>query len=233
MIPGTSEPNPPLTGPFLALCDTTHPKQEPAGPNITASLVVVPRWPAHGVEPEAEGNSASVGWSREHATLLVKAAQTNPAFAPATALPPGIHIMCHLKPQSHQDAAGQGAPLVDSESTAPTSTTDTWSALWQDLRKGPVLAEEAERSRWQPRCLGLLLQAAHALDAEAVISVVEMLPQIGWARVPCESARSQLCLLASAAEETGLGGQVAWVHLDTETAAEAGVALADSLLLTS
>lgn len=168
----------------------------------------------------------------EHTSLLVKAAQANPSFAPATALLPGIHIMCHAEPPADDFVASQRETLAEADLVTPSPSLGTWSALCEDLVAGTGTSEDAERLAWQEPCLKLVAQAATGLGYEAISSIIQDVASKGWALVPCVPSSNLVCSLARGGK-TGGGGTVAWFHLPQEAAEGAALALTDSLLLVS
>ncbi|CAM9164938.1 unnamed protein product [Pylaiella littoralis] len=221
--------------------------------NVTASVHVVIGGSSPAADdrsdPAAEGEvssavaaaaaAAAAASREEQSALLLKAAQASPAFAAATALPPGIHIMCYLPPSRFQrDATGaaDGKPEV-----SDTSVIGQWAALWHDVRAGTRPAEEAELLMWQTPCQRLLHDAAAYVESESTRSLADSIrdvgtPTKGWALVPCAPSKNLVCELARGgwAGDDG-GGVVAWLHhaMDSTEASASAVALADSLLLTS
>lgn len=186
---------------------------------VRASIHVVPDLPPVGVIPDDGG-----------VPLLMKVGQVNPTFAPATALSPGIHIMCLLETPSNHAASAQSLTNADAESGKSTSAAELWSVFWEELKAGVGPAEEAERSKWQRPCLWLLDQAADVLDSEPIASVVRDTPSKGWALVPCGTG-NLVCRLAGSRREKD--SKVAWFHIAKEAADKTAVALTDSLLLAS
>lgn len=178
---------------------------------------------------QGDGVSPPAACSPEESTLLVKAAQHSPAFAAVTALPPGIHIMCHMPTTTSSEKGGAGG--------GEETSAGRWSALWDDLRASPDEAEAAERAVWQAPCLRLLSEAGRHLESLSISSLADDVPSKGWALVPCTSSDNLVCVLARG-RGTVDGGKVAWLHLDVdESEVAAGpaavVAIAESLLLTS
>lgn len=163
----------------------------------------------------------------------MKAAQANPSFAPATALPPGIHIMCHAESPAGDFHTSQRETLAETDSATPSPSSGTWSSLWKDLNAGTGAVEDAERLAWQEPCLKLVAQAAAGLGSEAIFSVVRDVAREGWALVPCAPPTSNLVCSLARGGRTGGGGKVAWFHLPQEAAEGAALALTDSLLLAS
>ncbi|CAM9592641.1 unnamed protein product, partial [Ectocarpus sp. 12 AP-2014] len=124
-------------------------------------------------------------------------------------------------------------PTAGDAGGKPAATAGDWSALWRDIRSGTGQAEEAERLAWQTPCLSLLGDAASSLASAAISSLANSTTRGGWALVPCASSSNLVCELASGAA-TEDGGKVAWLHLaEDEQAPATGVAVTDSLLLTS
>lgn len=207
------------------------PKQVAIGHGITASVHAISGPSTTSARP-VDGDPPAIP-SPEHISLLVKAAQANPSFAPATALPPGIHIMCHAEPTADDFVASQRETLTETDSVTPPPSPGTWSALWEGLNAGTGAAEDAERLAWQEPCLKLVDEAARGLGSEAISSVVRDVPAPrGWALVPCAPSSNLVCSLARGGR-TGGGGKVAWFHLPQEAAEGAALALTDSLLLAS
>lgn len=209
--------------------------QDTSGPDIRASIYVVPRWPTASTTADDSVEPATGGLTTEQTqegrmakTLLLGAAQANPRFAPVTALAPGIHIMCrvHSDFAHHIPTGGIGEPVDGA--TLAASLADSWLVFWEAVKAGPGAGEEAERLRWQQPCLEYLRHAARSLGSEAMGSVITRTPTKGWAIVPCEPDGNALCALAGGARERI--GMVAWYHLPTERIEDAGAALADSLL---
>lgn len=167
--------------------------------------------------------------SPEESAILIKAAQVSRTFAAVTALPPGIHVMCYVPPSDDADEK----PADGDAGGKPAATAGDWSALWRDVRSGTGQAEEAKRLAWQAPCLRLLGDAASSLASAAISSLADSIPRRGWTLVPCASSSNLVCELASGGAK-GDGGKVAWFHLAEDAQAPAtGVAVTDSLLLTS
>lgn len=136
--------------------------------------------------------------------------------------------MCHVEPPSEDEAENPAY------ATATVPTSNTWSALWDDLKAGAGATEEAERLKWQRPCLELMDQVAVYLDSEAIAGVIRSSVPAdgGWALVPCEPKSGLVCLVASG--RSGVGGKVAWFHVGSEEAEDgAAVAVPDSLLFAS
>ena len=189
--------------------------------HVTASFHVVPRWSVPGWKSEVKNGNDNAHPSKENPDMLLRAVQTASFFAPVTALPAGIHVMCHVGRTSKDDGnttvsyGGQGRPI----SSAYTSRN--WSALWKDLWADVDELRQAERLGWQTPCLRLLHEAATSLGVTEIASVSKGVGSDGWARVRCEKSSSPLCTLASGGDSAP--GDVMWRHLATE-AAEGSVA---------
>ncbi|CAB1116340.1 unnamed protein product [Ectocarpus sp. CCAP 1310/34] len=186
--------------------------------------------PSSSYDADPAGGGTASGLSSPESALLMKAAQVSQTFAAVTALPPGIHVMCYVPPST--DDADEKPAAVDAGGK-PVATAGGWSALWRDIRSGTGQAEEAKRLAWQTPCLSLLGDAASSLSSAAISSLADSASRGGWALVPCASSSNLVCELASGGAK-GDGGQVAWLHLAEDAQAPAtGVAVTDSLLLTS
>ncbi|CAM9390415.1 unnamed protein product, partial [Hapterophycus canaliculatus] len=200
--------------------------------NVSASIHVVLDGSAGGSNAGGRqgGVSPPAACSPRESALLVKAAQLSPAFAAATALPPGIHIMCHVPPTGNRGESGA--------SGGQAKPAGRWSALWEDLQASPDTAEAAERAVWQAPCLRLLSEAGESLESQSVSFLADGVPSKGWALVPCTSSENLICVLARSGGAVD-GGKVAWLHLNMDegeaidSAASAAVAIAESLLLTA
>ncbi|CAM9158012.1 unnamed protein product [Ectocarpus sp. 4 AP-2014] len=193
-------------------------------------VVVGGSQPSSSYDADPVGGGTSSGLSSPESALLIKAAQVSQTFAAVTALPPGIHVMCYVPP-STDDADEK--PAAGDAGGKPAATAGDWSALWRDIRSGTGQAEEAKRLAWQAPCLSLLGDAARSLASAAISSLTDSTSRGGWAFVPCASFSNLVCELASGGAK-GDGGNVAWLHLAEDAQAPAtGVAVTDSLLLTS
>lgn len=197
---------------------------------ITASIHIVRGPSAVGVGP-LDGDPQTIP-SPKHINLLVRAAQANPNSAPATALPPGIHLLCHAESPSGHDVQAQSAAGTAGKGPTSAFEISAWSALWNDLTTGTGGADDADRLTLQRLCMELLDGAASSLNGDAISSVVHGVPSKGWALVPCAPSSNLICLLARSGR-AGEGGKVAWLHLKSDAAEEAAEALTDSLLLAS
>lgn len=214
------------------------PQQVAPGPDVKASIYVVPRWSAilrDGVESaddttfrQAEQNTQILG---ANFTLLLAAAQANPHFAPATALPPGMHIMCHVDSQPLREMPIEAERRAKAESTKPISVIDRLLVFWEDVKAGLGAEEQAERSRWQQPCVELLMQVAESLGSRATTSLIDTTPAKGWALVSCTPEGNVACFLARG--EPVSSGMVAWYHHPMEELGEEiRESLANQVLLT-
>lgn len=187
--------------------------------HVTASLHVVPRWSTNGSNQELNSSVTETERLQENAAMLLRAVQTDFSSAPVTALPAGIHIMCHIGPYSTDNTGPTASPVGEQ------SSLKGWPALWRDLWPDASKYSKAEDLGWKSSCLGLLKEAAISLGAAEIAPVGESVN--AWARVPCKSS-SPLCLLASGGESTP--GNVMWFHLVTESAEAAASVVIHRLL---
>lgn len=179
--------------------------QATLGAHVTASFHVVPRWSTKGSSPEVNSNITESESLQEDAAMLLRTVQTDFSSAPVTALPAGIHLMCHVGPFSMDSTGPTTSPGGEQLSLKE------WPALWRDLWADASKYSNAENLVWKPSCLGLLKEASISLGAAEVASVAEDVN--AWARLPCKSS-IPLCLLASGGESTP--GNVMWFHLVTQ-----------------
>lgn len=231
-VPSAERSIDPPTHPLHAQSPEPYQQQAGFSHGVTASIHVVSGQPTAGTQPVDRHPEAIVP-SAEHSPLLIKAAQANPTFAPATALPPGIHIMCHVDNPADAFVASQRKTQAGTDSATPYQTWRTWSALWEELMAGTSAAEDAERLAWQEPCLKLVSHAARTLGSETIPSVVREVAPKGWALVPCAPTWSSLVCSLARGDRTGGTGYMAWFHLPQEAAEGAALALTDSLLLAS
>lgn len=207
---------------------------------VMGSIYVVPRWSAASMDA-AQSTDKNIDPQQEHnkrnlaaggtAALLLRAAQGNPQFAPAMALPPGIHMACHVDPQAtHEMPINTADGVAGDDSTKTVSITDALRTFWKDVKIGPSHAEEAARLAWQRPCREVLMRAAVSLGFESITAMVDRTPDVGWALVPCTPDGNVACSLARGSP--GRNGKVAWFHHPLEEASEnAGKALVGNILL--
>ncbi|CAM9732825.1 unnamed protein product [Scytosiphon promiscuus] len=134
------------------------------------------------------GVSPRAGCSPQESALLVKTAQLSPNFAAVTALPPGVHVMCHVPPANDVEERGPVGGQAES--------AGRWSTLWDDLRVSADAAEDTERLVWQAPCLRLLSEAGISLGSQSISSLADGVSPKGWALVPCTSSENLVCALA-------------------------------------